>query len=160
MENKLAKLYNELGAKIVSTIPGKWGKIYYLGEVTNEKSSWSSVFYFTEENSTRYFESNDIPEKYKVSMAIYRQLMDEISEILLRIYDCFIENGQKPWEQLSLFIDKTGDFSVDYLYDTISYSDRGPIEREIIWAYETFGNVPREGTYWREILDKYIKQKN
>lgn len=159
MENKLAKLYNEIGTKIVSAIPVKWEKIYYLGEITKEKSSWSSVFYYTEENSSQYIESNDIPEKYKVPKTIYEKLMDEINEILLEIYDCFIENGQQPWEQLSLYIDQTGDFSINYLYDTISCGNRGPMEREIIWAYETFGNVPPEGTYLRKILDKYVGQK-
>lgn len=160
MENKLAKLYNELGTKVVSTIPGQWKQIYYLGEVGTGRDSWSSVFYFKEQNSDEFIESNDIPEKYKVSEEIYEQLVDEMNEILLKIYDCFIDNNQEPWEQLSMYISETGEFNIDYLYGTISTNDRGPMEREIIWAYETFGNMPKEGTYMRKLLNKYIGQKD
>ena len=160
MENNLAMLYNELGTKVVSMIPGKWEKIYYLGEVENGKSSWSSVFYFTENDTEDYIVSHDIPEKYKVSEDIYEQLIDEANEILLKIYDCFIENDQEPWEQLSMLIDNTGKFNINYSYGAISNNDKGPMEREMIWAYETFGKLPKEGTYMRKLLDKYIEQKS
>jgi len=158
-ENKLAKLYNELGSKIVSAIPADWEKVYYLGEVAADKASWSSVFYFKEVSSNEFIKSHNIPEKYNVSEEIYEQLMDEASEILLKMYDCFIENNQEPWEQLSMFVNETGDFDIDYLYSTISNNDKGPLEREIIWAYEKFGNMPKEGSYTRELLNNYLGTK-
>lgn len=160
MENKLAVLYNKLGSKIVSTIPEKWEKIYFLGEVGNGKTSRSSVFYFMEPGADQYTVSYNIPERYKVSEEIYEQLMDEAEKILLEIYDCFVESNQEPWEQLSMSIDNAGKFNIDYSYGTISGSDKGPMEREMIWAYEAFGNLPEEGTYMRKLLDKYIEQKS
>mgnify|MGYP003301175951 CR=1 FL=1 len=77
MENTLVKLYNELGNKIVSMIPGQWEKIYYLGEVEGGRKSCSSVFYFIEQNAEEINRSHDIPTKYQVSDKIYRQFLSK-----------------------------------------------------------------------------------
>lgn len=91
MEQQLATLYNKLADKIISMIPVKWNKIYYLGEVEKGKLSWSSVFYFEEINSKEIVKSHGIPEKYNVSEKIYDELLDELDVILIEIYDCFIK---------------------------------------------------------------------
>lgn len=159
MEKKLAELYNELATKIVSMIPVNWEKLYYLGEVESNKLSWSSVFYFEDEKTKETIKSHEIPERFNVSEEIYNQLLEQANEILIKIYDCFIENGQEPWEQLSLSVDNEGDFSIDYLYEKMKNNDLGQMEREIIWAFETFGYKPKEGSYTRKILEKYISNK-
>lgn len=159
MEKKLAELYNELVTIVVSMIPEGWEKIYYLGEVESNKLSWSSVFYFVDEKAKEVIKSHEIPERYNVSEEIYNKLLEETNEILIKIYDCFIENGQEPWEQLSLSVNNEGDFNIDYLYGKMKDSDLGQMEREIIWAFETFGYKPKEGSYTRKILEKYISKK-
>lgn len=159
MENTLVKLYNELGNKIVSMIPGQWEKIYYLGEVEGGRKSCSSVFYFIEQNAEEINRSHDIPTKYQVSDKIYRQLNIEACDILLKIYDCFVDNGQIPWEQLTMSIDKSGGFKVDFVYDIISKCDNSQMEREIIWAYDICGYMPQEGTYPRKVLERLLKAR-
>lgn len=159
MEKELAKLYNELATKLVSMIPEGWEKIYYLGEVESNKLSWSSVFYFVDDKAKEVIKSHEIPERYNVSEEIYNQLLEETSEILIKIYDCFIENGQEAWDQLSLSVNNEGDFNIDYFYEKMKDSDFGQMEREIIWAFETFGYKPKEGSYTRKILEKYISKK-
>lgn len=159
MESKLAQLYQELGEKIVSMIPCEWQEIYYLGEVEKAKTSWSSVFYFKESNDNEYIKSHNIPDIYDVSEDIYDELIEEASEILLQIYDCFIENSQKAWDQILVHINSTGEISIEYAYDVISGNDRGPMEREVIWAYNTFGRIPKEGTYMKKVLDAYLAEE-
>ncbi|ADZ85397.1 antitoxin YezG family protein [Cellulosilyticum lentocellum] len=159
MEQQLATLYNKLADKIISMIPVKWNKIYYLGEVEKGKLSWSSVFYFEEINSKEIVKSHGIPEKYNVSEKIYDELLDELDVILIEIYDCFIKNNQEPWEQLSFELDMAGKFKIDYLYNKISNTEDDQLQREIIWAYETFDFKPKEGSYTRKILEKYIANK-
>ena len=159
MEQQLATLYNKLADKIISMIPVKWNKIYYLGEVEKGKLSWSSVFYFEEINSKEIVKSHGIPEKYNVSEKIYDELLDELDVILIEIYDCFIKNNQEPWEQLSFELDMAGKFKIDYLYNKISNTEDDQLQREIIWAYETLGFKPKEGSYTRKILEKYIANK-
>lgn len=154
MEKKLAGLYNELASKLISIIPAKWEEIYYLGEVELGKSSWSSVFYFKEKDTQQYVKSHEIPKRYDVSEEIYNQLSNDLDLILLKLYDCFLENGQELWEQLSFFVNTDGEFNIDYLYDKLKDNDKGQIEREVIWAYKTFGFKPKEGSYMRKLLDK------
>ena len=158
MESKLTSLYEELGEKIVSMIPCEWQDIYYLGEVEKDKASWSSVFYFKESDDAKYIKSHYIPDIYDVSEDIYDELLEEASEILLQIYDCFIENLQNEWEQMIVHINANGQIAVEYEYDVISGNDRGPAEREVIWAYKTFGNIPKDGTYMKKVLDDFLAE--
>jgi len=43
MEEKLDELYNKLANKIVSIIPTEWDEFHYLGEVEENKKSYSLV---------------------------------------------------------------------------------------------------------------------
>lgn len=158
MEEKLGELYNEIANSIISAIPVEWEDIYYLGEVEKNKKSWSSVFFFKDINKQQYVKSHDIPQIYGVSESEYRDIMNNINSILLRLYDCFIENSQCVWEQLSLSIKNTGEFNIDYMYDKLKNSKMGQVGREVVWAYETFGRIPKEGTYMRKILEEYLSK--
>ena len=157
MEEKLAKIYSQLGNHIVSMIPVEWSKIYYLGEVGDEKSHWSSVFYFYCADNNQIIRSHDMLEIYNISMGIYNELLDEADSYLLEIYDCFQEYEQELWNQLSFTIDKSGKFNIDYIYN-ISVDD-DQVKREVVWAYETFGFMHEEGSYFRGVLDEYLRNK-
>lgn len=157
MEKKLAELYNKLVNQVVTMIPVEWGEIYYLGSVDKRKAGWFSVFYFTDVEKNERVQSHSIPETYNVSKKVYKDLLRELNGIMLEIYDCFVENGQEPWEELSLFCNNQGKFKVDFLYDVVAKIEGGPGTEETIWAYETFGKVPKEGSFYREILDEYLE---
>jgi len=159
MEKQFADIYSKLANKIVSMIPVQWNKLYYLGEVENNKSSWSSVFYFESTDDNEIVKSHNIPEKYDVSEEIYEDLLNEVNELLLELYECFQKNEQELWHQVSLSLDNTGKFNIDYLYDIINDDDGGQVKRELVWAYETFEFMPKEGSYSRKIIDKYISDK-
>lgn len=159
MERKLAKLYNKLANKIISMIPGDWEDVHFLGEIV-EEWNYSSVFYFRETKDGEYIQGHEIPEKYGVSEEIYEKLSEEAEGIFLKIHDCFVKSGQEIWEQFSMSFDSTGEFKIDFLYDTISSTDYGQAEREIIWAYETFGLMPEEGSFFWKELNEYLENKN
>jgi len=57
-----------------------------------------------------------------------------------------MNNGQVPWEQLSFSADQSGKFKVNYLYDVMNEKDGGQLVRELIWARDTFGYEPKEGS--------------
>ena len=44
---------------------------------------------------------------------------------------------------------------MNFVYEQMKKSNMGQVGREVIWAYETFGSEPKEGTYMRKILDDY-----
>ena len=79
-----------------------------------------------------------------------------MNKTLLEIYDHFIKDDQEPWEQLSLYLNKDGKFKIEFFYDVMNENDGGQIARETIWAYDTFGYIPEDGTYAKKILDGYL----
>jgi uncharacterized protein (TIGR01741 family) len=158
MENKLSELYNKIAQKINSMIPIEWNELYYLGEVEKGKLSWSSVFYFTESDYKVIVKSHDIPTKYNVPQQIYDKLLSELNELLIELYTCFESNEQELWEQVCLTLNSNGKFNVNFTYDVMNENDGGQLKREIVWAYETFGSIPKEGSYSRKVLDRYLKE--
>lgn len=159
MENILAGLYSKLANHIVSMIPGDWESVYYLGEVEKARSSWSSVFYFKDPNRGEYVDSNSIPQIYQVPDSIYMNLWLQLNNILLEVYDCFAANEQPLWEQMSFSLDKTGKFHVDFFYDVMNNKDGGQLIRELMWAHNTFGYEPAEGSPEKKAIDNYLAQK-
>ncbi len=157
MEEKLAELYNKLANQIIDIIPAEWDNVYYLGEVEKKKLSSGSVFYFEDIENAIVLQCHKIPEVYQVSKNIYMDLFMKLDDTLLEIYDCFIENGQEAWEQLSLYFNETGEFKIEFFYDVMENS-KGAFQREIAWAYQTFGYMPEEGSYEKQILEQYLKE--
>jgi len=157
MEKELAILYQEIGTKLNDIIPGRWDEIYYLGEVENQKKSYSSIFYFKVDNFI--FRATEIPNKYNVSEEIFDTLMNELNETLLKLYDCFDKYEQSLWEQLHIKLSSDGKINVHFEYDAFSPTDEGQVGREVIWANNTFGYMPAEGTYESKILNKYLEKR-
>ena len=156
MEQQLAALYNKLAQQIVAMIPAEWDVFHYLGEIEKGKQSYSSVFYFRDAASGEFVQSHSIRKIYQIANNTYLTQCLQLNKILLEIYDCFAENGQPLWEQMSLSVDQSGKFKVNYLYDAMK-NDFDPMTREVIWAYNTFEYIPKEGTGNRKILDEYLK---
>ena len=146
MEKELAAVYKELANKIIEMIPTQWCKVYFLGEAGKGKSNCSLVFYYKENESVdKFIRQSDIKYKYNMSEDVYDKMNGEIQRVLLKIYDCFTANGQKPWEQLSMSFDSSGKFNVDFDYEILSEGKYDEISREVIWAYEQFGYMPAKG---------------
>ena len=88
------------------------------------------------------------------------QCSDAIDSVLLKIYDCFVQNNHKAWEQMCISVKNTGDFKVNFKYDVMAKAEYGQVEREIIWAYETFGGRPHNSPFLESILERYLAKKN
>ena len=104
----------------------------------------SSTFYVKEADSGNYVKGLGFA-------AVSDQCINAMDTILLQIYECFMKNDYKPWEQLSLSVKNTGDFDVKYQYDVMEKSEYGQAERETIWAYETFGWKPGNSPFLMNI---------
>ncbi len=148
-----------LADKIDAMIPVEWEKLYYLGEVGQNKSSWSSVFYFVDAVTLDTVRFSDIPTVYQVSEQIYKGLLREVNMTLIQLYDAFIAAGQPRWNQAKLYIESSGKFSIDFSYEDADRQDWGPAKTEAVWAYETFGKMPAEGSFAKGLLDEYLHAK-
>ena len=151
-ELTLGNLYGELANVIISAIPEDWEEFHYLGEVAKEKISWSSVFFVKNIGSNEYVKCFDLK-------SFGDQCSNEMDAVLFKIYDCFIQNHQKPWEQLCLSVKNAGDFIVNFKYDVMEKSEYGQVEREVIWAYETFGGKTQNSPFLISILEQYLKKQ-
>ncbi|MDR2889379.1 MAG: antitoxin YezG family protein [Lachnospiraceae bacterium] len=157
MEGQLNQLYNKIANQVISMIPTDWEKIYFLGEVEKEQSSVSSIFYFLDSATNQMVRCHSIPDIYNVSEEIFDDMASELIYMVLELNNCFKENEQELWEQVVLMVEKDGTFSVDFNYDVMDKDDDGgQLYREVIWAYKTCGYVPAEGSYHKEVLDKYL----
>ncbi len=157
MERTLAELYNKMANHIDDMIPDEWNDVYYLGEVHQGRSACSSVFHFRNEKSEKFVESNNIPGIYQIPNHIFMDVLQQLNDILLEIYDCFKEHGQALWEQMTLTFSRDGAFSIDFHYDVMRKDDGGQLGRELLWAYQTFGQVPPKGTFSWSVLNKLVK---
>ena len=160
MDEKLARLYKKLVNSIIDMIPVEWDDVNYLGEVKIGRGtrSCSAVFYFKDVKQNVKIRSYETKEIYGVSENTYMELLMKSHDILLEIFDCFVEYGQKPWQQLSLYFNAENEFKVEFFYDVMN-NEEGPLEREAIWAYHTFGYIAEEGDYLRKLLDEYLKKQ-
>jgi hypothetical protein len=152
-ECTLDHLYGELANTIISTIPMEWEEFHYLGEVESGKCSWSSVFFVKRSQDEKYIKCFDLD-------GFNGQCSDAIDSVLLKIYDCFVQNNHKAWEQMCISVKNTGDFKVNFKYDVMAKAEYGQVEREIIWAYETFGGRPHNSPFLESILERYLAKKN
>lgn len=157
MEEQLAALYPKLAKKIAAMIPVRWDVFHYLGEVEQDRRSYSSVFYFKDAAQGKFIQSNEIPKLYQVPKSAYLTRWMQLNDILLEAYDCFVENGKKPWEQMSLTVDSTGKFQLNYRYDVMHPKDGGQLVRELLWTRDTFGYVPDAGS--QAVLDRYFAEQ-
>ena len=106
MEEKLGQLYNQLANQIVDMIPGAWDQVNYLGEVSKGQASSSSVFYYMDTKKKKMVRSHDIPDIYRVSEDVYDELLMELDNTLIELYQCFRDYQQKLWEQIHLSFDQ------------------------------------------------------
>jgi len=148
-------LYTEIAYHIIGMIPVKWKEVYYLGEVEPNKASYSSVFYFLDDDNN-IVRSHDIPEKYNVSKEIYLKLLDALDELMLKSYDNFVSDGNAPWEQMSIVFVNNGELNAKYYYDLFEDKDSNQVVREVIWAYNTFKYIP-ENNFLKSLLDTHLK---
>ena len=156
MEKELASLYQKIAEQLDEIVPGKWNEIYFLGEVEEGRRSWSSIFYFKVDN--QIFRCTEIPSKYGVPSEMFETLLDELNPVLLGFYDCFCRNEQPLWDQIHIQLLPTGKSNVRFEYDSFAKYDGGQVLREVLWAYHTFGYVPKEGTYMHKILNKCLEK--
>jgi uncharacterized protein (TIGR01741 family) len=154
--NNYKQYIDKISENLNAIIPVEWDKIYFLGDVWTGRTSSSCVFYFVESETEKIIRYTDISEKYNINPNIITKNTEDLYTILLDLYDSFVENNQEPWTFVR--INWTDKDSCKYCFDFCNRDELGweRMRSELIWAYETFGKLPREGTYQKRVLDKFI----
>lgn len=154
METQLGKIYQQIGETIVEMIPEEWEKVYLYGEVA-EGFCRAYFFYYPKNNKTPvYF--HDIREKFNNHEDEFLRLKSQLFDLLVELWETFKKHDQEPWTNLTLFLDSSGKFKIDYDYEDLS--DVNPLHQQIIWEYKHLGLIP-ENQEDREFLEEYLKNE-
>ncbi|MDZ7431005.1 DUF600 family protein, partial [Bacillus amyloliquefaciens] len=91
-----------------------------------------------------YLFSHYIPEHFDVSEEIYDQLLIELQELFEELKAEFKLGNQDIWTNLTLKLENTGKFSIDYNDDDVLSSERDDLQRRDVWKYQNLGILPED----------------
>ncbi len=147
-------IYQEIGTRVDEIIPGDWEKIYLYAEVLND--STEVFFYFSIPTKEGFVYSNVIPKVYNVDRKIYKELLFELFDKFEELREEFRKNEQELWTNLTLTIENSGKFKIEYNYEDILSFEIGSMDRQIIWMYKNLGILP-DNEIDKKFLDNYLK---
>jgi uncharacterized protein (TIGR01741 family) len=152
--NEVEGLYPLIAEKLVGIIPDEWKKIYLYAEVAPDARI--TYFYFESATLNKIVYSRNIPEVYNVDRKIFDKLFGELRDLFTRLHEEFSKQAPAPWTNLTMHLEHTGKFNIDYGYET---HDFAPDEKQAIWKYEVLGIYPSDDSFYRKTIDEYIKNK-
>lgn len=153
-ENNLTKYYSRIDEKLDEIIPVKWDKISMYAEEAGNVSSVS--FYYYTNNCMKLHYSGDIPEECSVDEEIFDSLTDELAAINKELWLEFKNAGESTWCSLTFNLDCNWKFKAKFAYE--KNNEIGRLEREIRWAYDELGIIPKD-EYERELLEEYLEEQ-
>ncbi|MCC2529342.1 TIGR01741 family protein [Bacillus halotolerans] len=135
-------LYQLISQKLNDIIPCEWTKIYLYAEVLDD--STMVLFHFRTPEHNQIIYSQDIPSHYNVSKDIFKTLLRELRELFEELRTEHRNNNDDVWTNLTLTLDRSGEFQLDYNYDDILASELDGYERIAIWEYKNLGILPED----------------
>ncbi|AIU76176.1 MULTISPECIES: antitoxin YezG family protein [Bacillus] len=153
---KMGQLYQKIAEQINEMIPAEWNKVALYAEILDD--SREVYFFFNTKNSEEFIYSHDIPEHYQVSEQIYDDLLIELQDLFDELRNEWKANNSDVWTNLTLKLEHTGKFSIDYNYDDVIASELNGTQRQIVWEYKHLGLAPT-GKKNREFLEHYLNSE-
>ena len=131
--------------------------MYLYAEVLQD--SRVVYFYFESSSKNKLIYSHNIPVEFNVGESIYWELHRELTECFEELHELFRVNTPQSWTNLTMYIDFTGKFNMDYDYYSISSSGLSPSQQQTIWKYKVLGIYPTDERR-KKLVDDYIKNKH
>ncbi|AXT14559.1 TIGR01741 family protein [Bacillus velezensis] len=135
-------LYQLISQKLNDIIPCEWTKIYLYAEVLDD--STMVLFHFRTPENNQIIYSQDILSHYNVSKDIFKTLLRELRELFEKLRTEHRNNNNDVWTNLTLTLESSGEFQLDYNYDDILTSELDGYERIAIWEYKNLGILPED----------------
>lgn len=139
---KIGELYQKIAEDLSKMIPSQWEQIVLYAEILDDSAN--IYFYFTTPNSSDYLFSHYIPEHFDVGEEIYDQLLIELQELFEELKEEFKLGNQDIWTNLTLKLENTGKFSIDYNYEDVLLSELDDLQRRDVWKYQNLGILPKD----------------
>ncbi len=154
--SKMNEIYLDVASNVNNLIPVEWEKVFLYGEVMYD--SETVYFYFISKTNRELVYSLDIPRKYNIERRTYNTCSDLLYDSILDLHNEYEKHNEKVWTNLTLILENTGKFNIEFNYEDIYNSEFNDIERQHIWEYEVMGIVPELEEH-KEIIERYLKTK-
>ena len=151
-DEQLGILYQQIAEVVADTIPEEWSKVYLYGEIV--EGSQTAYFYYYPKVSDSPVYSHDITDFFTVSESEYSEKWHQLVDIIQKLWREFKDNDQEPWTNLTLTLENTGKFNIDFNYNDLSNADAH--ERKTIWKYKYLGIMPKSNS-GKKHLEKYLE---
>ncbi|MBL0389183.1 antitoxin YezG family protein [Tumebacillus sp. ITR2] len=156
METKrMGDLYQTIAEKLNEIVPGEWCKIVLCAEIIPNDSS-EVYFYFDTPQNPEFVYSHYIPQIYGVSNRIYKDLLIEMHKLFEELQREFQQHNNDVWYGLTLVLESTGKFKIEYDYDNPLISELNSSQRQYVWQYKNLGILPKSKAN-RKFLEEYLK---
>jgi uncharacterized protein (TIGR01741 family) len=145
------KILKNIMNHVNEMIPEEWNKVYIYGEVT-EGAGVVSFYYNTEEND-EYISSANLTELFNINEEEFTNEEYRLLKLFEQLQQEFINNNQEPWTNLTICLESTGKFHIDYDYTDLS--DGNDYKRQVIWEYK-YLDIEPEDRDDKKIIKDYL----
>ena len=132
-------------------IPEEWNKVYIYGEVT--EGAGVVAFYYYPQDKDIYVFSADIIDLFDIDENEFSNDEYELLKLFEQLQQEFKNSDQEVWTSVTIYLESTGKFKVDYDYTDLS--DVDDYNRQIIWEYKHLGVMPEDEDD-KKIVEEYI----
>ncbi|KJF45759.1 MULTISPECIES: immunity protein YezG family protein [Bacillus] len=157
MENiTIDSIYQKIAELIHDNIPVEWEKIRMYTEVVKHEAE--ITFYFRKKGDKEFIYGHNIPKLFNISRSIYMDFLVELTRLFRQLKTFYEKNNYGSWTNLTLEMEHSGKFSIEYGYEDIFSLGIDGDQRIAVWEYETFGFLPEDEEDKEAVLN-YLKNK-
>ena len=161
---KIKIIYKEIQKKLFYMLPEKWDSIYlYASVVQHAKLQTGEMFFYYipkgvfKKNPVNVYE---VPAKFNIEEDDYLKLADSLYDKIKELREEMIKNGEKPWTNVTIIIEKTN-FKAEFRYNNLINSPFSNEDRHLTWQYIYLDKpIDSYNRKEREIIEKCLKERN
>ena len=160
---KIKIIYKEIQKKLFYMLPEKWDSIYlYASVVQHAKLQTGEMFFYYipkgvfKKNPVNVYE---VPAKFNIEEDDLK-LADSLYDKIKELREEMIKNGEKPWTNVTIIIEKTN-FKAEFRYNNLINSPFSNEDRHLTWQYIYLDKpIDSYNRKEREIIEKCLKERN
>lgn len=152
---KMGELYKKIANKVNDLIPVEWNEVYLYAEVIENDSS-HVYFYFNQMNNKEFIYCLYIPKIYNINERDFKMEILELNDYFVELHKEYKENNPMVWTNLTMHLNSSGKFKLDFDYTDIISSKLMISEMKALWKYKNLGVYPVDEDE-KKLVDEYIK---
>jgi uncharacterized protein (TIGR01741 family) len=152
MEQLLDQYYRQIVNQLSVIIPEKWENLILYSEVSDELSKIH--FYYYSMSSNQYISGGNIFELFPIDEFDFRDSWRNIVTLFEHMQTVFVAHNQEPWTNLTMRLDHSGKFNIEFHYDDFTEIDA--YARLMLWKHMV-AQVHLQDSFEISSANDYIK---